>query len=521
MKNFIWDKSTKFTAFVAAIMICISSISTALFGVMLGRLVTNVAQSNLVEMKQSIIFCLLILLLSFISSNIGRRAVISHALNRTIKLRNKVFGNDLRELRGEAIDLAGFTTKSSTVYVDYFVAIWEIFESGVLFVSAVFAIIYIDWIMLIVAIISSLFPMLVPVLMGKKLEAYSISYNDAGKSYLAFVTDVLKGRMEIIKNHVFDTYNKKHERENFTYETLHYKNVAIQNLANYLGELLGGFSFFILFAIGGILVYRGRIEIGGIIACIQLFNYLINPVMRISNTANRLKAAKPIYKELLEKANKSNAPKDVEIVKNIGDLNVSSISFSYNDENNCVLNNFSKSFESGKKYLIQGRSGVGKSTLAKLLTGELIPNSGSIKLNGRPLTKYSEDERLQYIHYVDQSSYLFNDTIQNNITLYRDVEIDKLNYLKENLSISDLSFEDVVNDELGLSGGQKSRINIARSLITQAPIYIFDEPTAALDHETALRVMNFLLGRKETIIIISHIHDSDIKELFDEVITLD
>ncbi len=521
MKSLLWKKSEKLTGLIAAISLCIYAIATALFGILTGKLITSISESNIADMKRYILLAITLLVVIFIAAYAGKCAVLSNSIMKICKLKNRLFFNGIGEPRGVAVDLADFTTKSNTVYNDYFVGRWNIFIQINLFVCAVIAIVYIDWIMLIVAVVSSLLPMGVPLLFGKKLEKRSVKYNDASNSYLDFVTDTLRGRLEIIKNDVVPIYDKKHMYENINFEETHFDNATLQNFAAYFGELVGGASFFILFAIGGLLVYYKRIEVGGILACIQLFNYLVNPILRISDLMNYLKGAKPIYKELTEKA-KEKEKVGINLLEDLdsGNLELRNISFKYKEGHEDVVKDFSVNFKDRGKYLIVGRSGSGKSTLAKLMTGEIKPNEGNIFLNGKDLSNYSDSEALKYIQYIDQNSYLFKDTIENNITLYRDVDEGKISSLKNNLSIENLHFEDTISDELGLSGGQKSRINIARSLIKSSPIYIFDEPTAALDHEIATSVMKYLLDIDATIVIISHMNDENIKEMFDEVIDL-
>lgn len=521
MKSLLWRKSEKLTAPISAIMLFIYAASTACFGIVLGKLITAISELNLDEMKVYIIWAVILQIVTFIAAYTGRGAMISYSLEKIINLKNRIFYSSMGEPRGVSVDLADFTTKINTVYNDYYLAKWKILEHFLLSLCAMAGIVYIDWIMLVVAIAASLIPMGIPFLFGKKLEKRSVKYNDASNSYLNFVTDTLRGRLEILKNDVVHIYDKKHRNENINFEETHFDNLDLQNLSRYFAELLGGGSFCILFAIGGLLVYKNRIEVGGIIACIQLFNYLINPILIITNLMNLLKGSKPIHDELTEKAKEKekvgiNSLEDLDAAN----LELRNISFKYKEGQEDVVKDFSVNFKDRGKYLIVGRSGSGKSTLAKLMTGEIKPSAGNIFLNGKDLSNYSDNEALKYIQYIDQNSYLFKDTIENNITLYRDVDGGKISSLKNNLSIENLHFDDIISDELGLSGGQKSRINIARSLIKSSPIYIFDEPTAALDHETATSVMKYLLDIDKTIIIISHMNDENIIEMFDEVIDL-
>ena len=146
MKSLLWRKSEKLTAPISAIMLFIYAVSTACFGIVLGKLITAISEFNLDEMKMYIIWAITLQIVMFIAAYAGRSAMISYSIEKITNLKNKIFYSGMGEPRGVGIDLADFTTKINTVYNDYYLARWEILQHLLLFLCAMLGIVYIDWI---------------------------------------------------------------------------------------------------------------------------------------------------------------------------------------------------------------------------------------------------------------------------------------------------------------------------------------------------------------------------------------
>ena len=199
--------------------------------------------------------------------------------------------------------------------------------------------------------------------------------------------------------------------------------------------------------------------------------------------------------------------------KNLEKIEVKNISFSYTQNDNCILENFTFELKRGNIYAITGKTGAGKSTLLDILTGILVPSKGSIIINGKEMqeniVKWQEN-----VGYVPQDHFLLNDTIAKNISF----EDDKLNFNKLRLSIENSELNElieqlpnrentIVGDKgIRISGGQKQRLGLARALYNDKSFLAFDEATSAVDQDTELNILNTLhkLKKDRIIVIIAH-----------------
>ena len=207
-------------------------------------------------------------------------------------------------------------------------------------------------------------------------------------------------------------------------------------------------------------------------------------------------------------------------------IQLENVSYQYPESTEVVLGNISLTIESGKKIAILGRSGVGKSTLLKLLTGALEPTTGDVLIAGE---KASQDLLSKSIAILNQKSHLFDTTVGNNIRIGRpnasDEEVwDVVEQAQLSNLLSSLPLQlKTPMEEMGhrFSGGERQRIAFARVLLQETPIVIFDEPTIGLDPKTehALLQTMFSASKDKTVVWVTH-HLAGIEEM-DEVIFLE
>ncbi|MBQ1871578.1 MAG: ABC transporter ATP-binding protein, partial [Lachnospiraceae bacterium] len=208
-------------------------------------------------------------------------------------------------------------------------------------------------------------------------------------------------------------------------------------------------------------------------------------------------------------------------------IEVKNVDFSY--EENKVLDNVSVSFKKNGKYAVTGHSGSGKSTLINIIMGLIKPDNGEVLYDGININELSDTDRADIISIVPQDTFLFNDTIRNNVTLFRsDITEDSIIKALKKADIWTLveglpEGLDTIVAENGknFSGGEKQRFALARAYLKNTPILVLDEGTSAIDAETARAIEDKLIEDKElTLIAITHdVSDEHLKR-FDNVIRI-
>ena len=210
--------------------------------------------------------------------------------------------------------------------------------------------------------------------------------------------------------------------------------------------------------------------------------------------------------------------------REIDSITLKNIQFSYNGKDN-IINGFSCDFRKNGIYCIVGENGAGKTTLINILLGEYAIASGCTEVNSQALdfNEFMNSYR-EHITYCPSTRLLFNDTIQNNISLDREVNVSEIEEIMRELQIdSDHVLQldrevDVMHNNL--SDGQKQKINIVRSILNGKEIMVFDEIEMHLDSDTKKNVMKFLNRLKRNKIIILVSHDTYVIEQSDTIIQL-
>ena len=326
-----------------------------------------------------------------------------------------------------------------------------------------------------------------------------------------------------IQGYVYKNFLKKYDdySNNMKYLIRKINNEDIfKNIFLSIGNLL-------IIYVGVLKLHNNELSLSSLITYMSLSNYLIDPVRNILNLHLKYQNFKESISRIKEINNipreKENVNNRIDVIK--GSIVVNNLSYSYNGVDE-VIKNISFEIKEGERVLIYGNSGCGKSTLVKLLIKYLDNNYyGEIKVGGYDLKKIDLFSLRDNICYVSQNEYLYTDSVYENITLGRKI---KYNYFLE--VVSNLFVDEIIkNSTLGynyvienngenISGGERKRIIIARSVFQKANIYIYDESFSEIDIERERTILNYLfkIYPKKTFIIISHRFSND--DLFNKKI---
>lgn len=285
------------------------------------------------------------------------------------------------------------------------------------------------------------------------------------------------------------------------------------SIYNFINDFIVEIGLFILNTLGLVFIMNNTIELIDLITYDSLYLYFINPIKEIVNLLPKYVFIKRSFYKINDFLMlESETSKDLNESFSSGDIVFNNVDFSYN----CYdypIKNYSLTIKRNNKVLIMGKSGSGKSTLLKLLFRLYEPLKGNILINNVNIKDYNLKTIRDNICYISQDEGLYNDTILNNITLGKDVEMKDLQEIIDLCQINDILDKKslrlntlLLEDSSNLSGGERARIIIARALLKNSSIVIFDETFSAIAEKDAnIMIKNiFDYYTDKTFILISH-----------------
>lgn len=332
----------------------------------------------------------------------------------------------------------------------------------------------------------------------------------------SFVQERFSG-IRVIKSYV----RENHTREVFAVESQGYKNnamglVKVQALFYPTMLLLVGLSTILTVYIGGKQVIEGSITAGNIAEFIVYVNQLTFPVSMLGWVTTLIQRASASQKRINEflQLQPDIVSGSSDIVAINGNIKFENVSFTYPDTGIQALKDLNFEISQGQFVAIIGRTGSGKSTLANLLMRMYDVDQGSISMDGNAINTLNLQHYRNQFGFVPQEVFLFSDTIKNNIAFGLDQVTDdevfeaaKNAAVYQNIINFDLKFETMLGERgITLSGGQKQRVSIARALIKEPKVLIFDDCLSAVDTRTEEEILNNLgkVMKGKTSILIAH-----------------
>ena len=278
--------------------------------------------------------------------------------------------------------------------------------------------------------------------------------------------------------------------------------------------------------IGAYLALTGQgVSAGMVVAFAELLNHVMAPMQQLPLCLADLKAARALIRKAADNLEKNIRDEGQEVPPTLETgVELRNLAFAY-ESGKTVLRDISYRFEAGKRYALVGSSGCGKSTLLQLLMGGSA-YEGEICFDGRELQGISSRSLYSLASLISQNVFLFNATILQNVTMFREfsqAEIDRALELSGLAQVIAQKGTGFLCGENGcnLSGGEKQRISIARSLLRRSSLLLVDEATSSLDAQTAAQVSQALLDLSGvTEIVVTHCLDAQLLRQYDGVIAM-
>lgn len=422
--------------------------------------------------------------------------------------------------------LSALSNDASSIEAGYLSQLTKMFNLFVMFFGAIAMMVWYSPILTAVAIGVTILPLTASILTGSRLGVAEKRVSDKNKTFTATLADCLggfavvksfKAEREIIK--LFAAENKALEGEK-------YRKRRIQTIIGMIGTITGILAQFGVFAAGAYLALKGRgITAGTVIMFVNLMNFMIQPVSELPGLLAGRKASLGLVKKLADDLEANTDSEGTEELARLEQgIKVDGVTFAYEEKE--VLHGISATFEAGKSYAVVGASGCGKSTLLNLLMAPGLSYGGKVLFDGVDIRDIKPESLYELISVIQQNVFVFNASIRDNVTMFREFPKEEMDRAIQMAHLDTLLAErgeDYLCGENGcnLSGGEKQRISIARSLLKKSSVLLADEVTAALDRETAWQVSNDILDLQGiTRVVVTHSLEESLLKRYDGILVL-
>lgn len=441
----------------------------------------------------------------------------------------KLIGKSISSFRDESAAgyLSALTNDAASIETNYLAQMLAMITKAVTFIGALLLMCRYSLLMTAIAAGLTVLPLIASLLTGNRLQTVESRVSERNGEFTAALSDCLAG-FTVVKNfraereifRLFAQSNKALEHEKFT-------GRRIKTLVGMIGAVTGIFAQLGVFIAGVYLSMKGgSMTPGAVVLFVNLMNFIISPIAELPGLLACRKAALGLVDKLAAALERSSSREGSETLNRLEHgIRLENVSFAY-EPGKTVLHGINAEFEAGKAYALVGGSGSGKSTLLNLLMAAETNYSGHILADGIELSDISTESLYGTMAAIQQNVFVFNASIKDNVSMFRDFPKTEMDEAIARAHLGALireRGEDYLCGEngSGLSGGEKQRISIARSLLKKSSVLLADEVTAALDAQTAHRVSSDILDLQGiTRIVVTHTLEESLLRRYDKIFVL-
>ena len=414
------------------------------------------------------------------------------------------------------------TNDITLVHNDYFNPIIYIISMFTVLISVALTLLTFQWSLLIACIVFAIVQIYLPKLLDKPLQKAVNNVSVANKKYLKTLGDWLIGLSEIRRYFAIPKLFKVISQKSKELEDANIKKQKVDQELDYLNQLAYSIGDALIFLLTGFLVVN-HLAAFGLIASIGNFNSsLFGSLQGIANYTGKMRSTIKLRNEISEHR-KRIINKDNVGLGQVSSFSIQNLAIEFENGEGVKYPDFN--VKNGEKILLTGDSGTGKSTLFKLLLGEVQPAQGQIQYFDKENKQIDPD--LSEIGYLPQDPTLFPATIADNVTMFNPKlsksvsSAVKQAQLSKDIEKFPSGVETMINlDKLNVSGGQRQKIVLARSQVHNSRLILIDEATSAIDQKATLKILKQLLDSDKTIVFIAHNFSEEMRKLFDREIKL-
>lgn len=517
---------------IALLFTCAGTLWNLIVSYLLGYILDIMTTGNLAQLAHTTLFCLGLSAVIFLSQLALYRAKTRFIHRGLAQYKDLAFSHlsqkSIRAFSQENTGryLSALTNDTNSIEENYLNQSFLMASQVLLFFGSLGMMLWYSWKLALATILLSLIPIAVTLATGGKLAAREKKVSEENESYVSMLKDLLSGFSVIKSFKAEDQVRSRFSQANAWLEHIKARRRWLYFLISAMSTCLSFLVQFGIFLFGAYLAIRGEITPGTVLIMVNLCGLLLGPIQTVPQYWAARKAALALMDKLAELTAQNQQESGVSIPATLSQaITLDHVSFGY-EPDKPILQDLTAQFQAGKTYAIVGGSGSGKSTLLHLLMGASGAYTGSIAIDGTELRDVDAHSLYDLMSLMGQDVFLFDDTIRNNLTMFRSFPEEEVTKAVERSGLSQLlqaRGEDYRCGENGvnLSGGEGQRISIARCLLRRTPVLLLDEATAALDNATAAAVTQSILDLTGTTrIVVTHRLEPQLMAQYDEILVL-
>jgi len=405
--------------------------------------------------------------------------------------------------------------------------ILEVVMDSLLAILSLIVLFFISPLLTMISLVFVFLDILVFLLFKNKMRNLIGTFKESNAKFQSYLVDTISSVSSIRHIEGYGYIEKKFQNthDSQLQDSMNYQRCW--NFQTFLKNLIHGISNIAVIVFGCYLISIGQLSTISFMSYLFLLSFFLNPIESIFDLCLDYQEGKEAYERMEEfyQVEEERTEDDVKR-EQLSNLKLSHIFYSYR-RNEEVLVDASHSFSNGEKVLIYGKSGSGKSTLIKILAGYIHRYQGDILINGKSIEKNFSILR-NYVTYVAQNETLLNMSIRDNITMGREIaeekfiHICKLLHIDEFISKYVLTYDMMIEENgINLSGGEKQRIILARSILRESDVYVLDESLCNMDVALEREVLQNLFSYLEDKLVIVVSHRFYNEDLYDRKICME
>lgn len=441
-----------------------------------------------------------------------------------------VFKKNISEFQREntANYLSKLTNDCNTMDVNFIDGVYTVGSSLANFGVGIWIISTVNPWMILIALGVTVVNILISAIMQKPAGKSYKERSDMFDGYTSYIKEVLSAFHIVKSNNLAQKVTEDYYGKS---EAIQHKGYLIERMMSFVfagQNFLMNTSLYLVLCLLGYLAIKGEITAAGLLIVTQGIQKMAWPLMMLSEALPKVFSTRELSKKISDSLKNANTYEETKTLSEFKDkIELLDVGFGYDDDEDGkqILQDVNLTLHKNGKYLIVGPSGGGKSTLLKLLRKYFTVTEGTIQIDGIPLQDVKKDDYFSMIANVEQQVFIFEDTLLNNITLYKSYTEEEVQAAIKAAGLVEFvaglpdGLQTMVYDNgRNISGGERSRIVIARAMLTKASILFLDEAFAALDMERAREIEKTILSLTDiTVINVSHVIFKETMGLYDGV----